>query len=73
MDTRFRGFELGDLGEQNVMRVDNVIGWSNEDKAFTFEVNLKPNKYHQLVLFTGFSSVQGVELEDHLIGFWMGK
>ena len=73
MDTRFRGFELGDLGEQNVMRVENIIGWSNDDKAFTFEVNLEPNKQYQLVLSHGFSSVEGVELEDYLIDFRTGK
>jgi hypothetical protein len=73
MDTRFRGFELGDLGEQNVMRVENVIGWSNDDKAFTFEVRLEPNKHYQLLMSHGFSSMEGVELEDYLIDFWTGK
>lgn len=73
MDTRFRGFELGDLGEQNVMSVKNIIGWSNDDKTFTFEVNLEPNKQYQLVVSHGFSSVEGVELEDYLIDFWTGK
>jgi hypothetical protein len=73
MDTRFRGFELGDLGEQNVMRVENIIGWSNDDKAFTFEVNLEYNKHYQLVLSHSFSSIEGVELEDYLIDFWTGE
>lgn len=73
MDTRFRGFELGELGEEHVVRVQNIVGWSDDEKTFTFEVDLEPNKHYQLVISNGFSGVNGVDLEDYLVEFWTGK
>ena len=73
MDTEHRGFDFGPLGENNVLRVQRVIGFSNDNKTFTFEVELKPNKRYQSLITNRFISTSGVPLKPFLIDFNTAK
>lgn len=73
MDKNTRSFEYGPLGEANVMSIKNVVGFSDDGKSFTFEVELKPNRKYQLIIGTRFVSVDGVPLKPYLIEFETGK
>ncbi len=67
MDDRFRGFELGPLGESNILSVKNFHGFSEDGRSITFDVELQANKQYQLVLSNSFSAVEGHELAPYLI------
>jgi hypothetical protein len=71
MDTesRNRNFEIGPLGESNILRVKNFIGFSADSKSATFEVELKPNQRYQLILGERFRNADGVRLAPYLIDF----
>lgn len=69
MNIEHRGFEFGPLGEQNVLRVQNVIGFSDNGMEFTFEVKLKPNKQYQSLVSNRFQSKNGIPLNPYLIDF----
>ena len=69
MDTRYRNFELGPLGETNLMRVKQFRGFSEDGKSATIEVELKPNRRYQLVIGNGFRSKEGISLKPYLIDF----
>ena len=67
MDKRFRGFEFGPLGEENVLRVTEFIGFSKNGKSITFTVRLQPKKRYQLVLSDRFRTLDGLPLKPYLI------
>lgn len=67
MNKNYRGFDYGPLGESNVLRVENVIGFSEDGKSFTFEVALKPNQKYQSLITNRFRSVDGIPLKAYLI------
>ena len=69
MDKNHRGFDYGPLGESNVLRVKNVIGFSEDGKSFTFEVELKPNQRYQSLVASTFRSIEGNPLKPFLIDF----
>lgn len=73
MDKKSRGFDLGPLGVENVLRVQKVIGFSEDGKSFTFEVKLEPNKQYQSLVTNRFVSTNGVPLQPFLIDFKTGK
>ncbi|OJJ18527.1 hypothetical protein BKI52_23220 [marine bacterium AO1-C] len=73
MDTRFRGFDYGPLGESNVLRVQKWIGFSEDGKSVTFEVSLKPNQVYQVKLSNRFYAEDGTELAPYLIEFKTSK
>ncbi len=62
-----RGFDFGPLGENNVLRVKKVIGFSEDGTSFTFEVALKPNQRYQSLVTNRFLSVDGIRLKSFLI------
>jgi hypothetical protein len=70
MDTRYRNFELGPLGESNLLKIKNVKGFSNNGKAFTFQVELKPASHYQLMVGDGFRNKDGIQLKPYLIDFF---
>jgi hypothetical protein len=47
MNKESSGFDFGPLVEENVLRVQNIVGFSEDGKSFTFEVALEPNKQYQ--------------------------
>jgi hypothetical protein len=71
MDGRFRNFEYGPLGEQNVLRVKSFKGMSADNKSATFEIELIPNQRYQLVVGERFRSTGNnvLALRPYLIDF----
>lgn len=67
MDPGLRGFDFGPLGEEYVLRVQNVIGFSEDRKEFTYEVSLQPGKRYQGLVSNRFASAAGVPLKPYLI------
>ncbi|MBN8642030.1 MAG: Ig-like domain-containing protein [Flavobacteriales bacterium] len=69
MNTETRGFDYGPLGEEYVVRVEKVIGFSEDKKSFTFEVKLQPNRKYQSLVTSNFTSEKGIPLKPFLIEF----
>ena len=69
MNTENRGFDYGPLGEEQVLKVQNVIGFSEDKKSFTFEIKLEPNKHYQSLVTNRFLSESGIPLKAFLIDF----
>lgn len=69
MNKETRGFDYGPLGEDNVLSVQKIIGFSEDGKSFTFEVALAPNKRYQSVITGRFRSKSGIPLIPFLIDF----
>ena len=69
MNKNERGFDFGPLGENNVLRVKKVIGFSDDGKSFTFEVELDPKKRYQSIVSNRFETIDGVNLKPFLIDF----
>ncbi|MDT3402633.1 DUF2268 domain-containing putative Zn-dependent protease [Mucilaginibacter terrae] len=69
MNKRSRNFELGPLGMDNLMRVQRFIGFSDDGKQMTIEVELKPNRRYQLLLGPRFMNKDGVSINPYLIDF----
>ncbi len=67
MDIQFRGFEFGPLGEPHVLRVQNFLGFSEDQKSISFEVTMEANKSYQLVLSPNFRAKDGTRIEPYLI------
>ena len=73
MNKEERGFDFGPLGENNVLRVKKVIGFSDDGKSFTFEVELDPKKRYQSIVSDRFETADGVKLKPFLIDFMTGE
>ena len=69
MDTRYRNFELGPLGENNLLRLKRFIGYSADGKSATFEIELKSNQRYQRIVGLQFRDENGVSLKPYLIDF----
>jgi len=67
MDKRYRNFELGPLGKDNLLKIKHVTGFSDDGKSLTFEVELKPLHHYQLVVGEGFRNTDGIQLKPYLI------
>ncbi|MCZ4244287.1 DUF2268 domain-containing putative Zn-dependent protease [Pedobacter punctiformis] len=67
MDKRFRNFKLGPLGETNVLLIKKFVGFSEDGKSVTFEIELKPNQHYQLIVDDKFRDESGVSLKPYLI------
>lgn len=69
MDDCCRGFDFGDLGQEHSIQIKNIIGWSEDKKSLTLEINeLKPNWIYQLII-KNFRSLNGFRLIDYPIAF----
>jgi hypothetical protein len=75
MNDRYRDFELGPLGMDNLLRVQNFIGFSADKRSMTFEVETIANRHYQLVINSGFRSDETYSrsLKPYLIEFWTGE
>lgn len=69
MDKRYRSFELGPLGKENLLVIKNMPEFADDGSALTFEVELEPNKHYQLVVGEGFRNLKGISLKPYLIDF----
>lgn len=66
MDRINRGFEFGPLGEDHVLRVQEIIGFAPDRKSFSYKVQLEPKKRYQCVVSNRFTS-DGIPLKPYLI------
>lgn len=69
MSPRFRGFDYGPLGEEAAMRIQNVIGWSEDQRTLTVEVELLPDRLHQMTLTSQFRTADGPAIDPYVIEF----
>ena len=69
MDKRFRNFELGPLGEANLLKIKAFKGFSDDGYSASFDVVLKPKNKYQLVIGSGFRNENGIPLKPYLIEF----
>jgi len=69
MDKNYRNFELGPLGETNLLRLKNFIGFSEDGKSASFEIELKPNQRYQILFAEGFRNNKGISLKPYLVDF----
>ena len=68
MDTRFRNFQLGPLGEDHLIRITEFIGFSEDAKSVSFKIQpLEAHKIYQLQVGFGFRNTDGVPLVPYLI------
>lgn len=69
MDTRYYSFGKGPLGVESMARVKRLLGFSEDAKSFSFELELKPNQRHQLLIGSSFRNEAGDRLKPYLIDF----
>jgi len=74
MDTRFRNFQFGPLGEEAVIRIKDFKGFSEDGKSVSFGIEkLEPSKKYQILVGSGFRNIDGVPLIPYLIEFETNK
>lgn len=64
-----RGFDYGPLGENHIYKFKKMIGWSNNNKTLTIEVEIDPNKKYQALITSNFRNKKGISLKPYLIEF----
>lgn len=70
MNQGFRNFKYGPLGEDALMRIKNVVGWSEDGKSLTLEIeDLSPNNQYQITIGSGFRSLKSIPIKEYLIDF----
>jgi hypothetical protein len=70
MNQAFRNFDYGPLGEEAVVRIKGIVGWSNNGKSLTIEIeDLLPNKQYQLTIGSRFRNINSLPLKSYLIDF----
>ena len=69
MNTETRSFDYGPLGEEYIYEFRNIIGWSNDNKTFSFEVSVEPNRKYQFVVGSSFRNKNEIRLRPYLVEF----
>ncbi|MBL7921981.1 MAG: Ig-like domain-containing protein [Bacteroidia bacterium] len=69
MDPNHRGFDYGPLGENFIYKFKQLVGWSNNNKTITIEVEIEPNKQYQALITNRFRNKNGIALKPYLIDF----
>jgi hypothetical protein len=69
MDKAYRNFEFGPLGKENLLVIKKVLGFSEDGRTLSFDVELDVNKHYQLVVGEGFRNLKGASLIPYLIDF----
>ncbi len=72
MDTTFRGFDVGPKGEAFVYEFKRIIGWSEDQKTFSYEVFVKPRQSYQFSITNAFRNKNGIRLKPFLVEFQSG-
>jgi len=67
MNVNARGFDYGPLGEDNVLRIEQVIGFSEDKLSFSYTVKMEPGKRYQVLVTSWFMSETGIPLKPYLI------
>ena len=70
MHKTYRNFQFGPLGEQNSVKFKKNLGFSEDGKSISFEIEpLEPNKHYQLVIGEGFRDKSEIRIKPYLIDF----
>lgn len=72
MNKNYKNFELGPLGETNILRLEFII-FSEDGKAVTFKIKLKSNQRYQIVVGERFRNENGLSLKPYLIDISTAK
>ncbi len=67
LDTLYRGFSYGPLGEEHVLFISNWLGFVAGDSAFRMVIDTTFSKPQQLIVNSTFRNRNGVELVSKLI------
>jgi hypothetical protein len=69
MNPETRSFDFGPLGEEYIYEFRKIIGWSNDNKTFSFEVYVEPNRTYQFVVGSSFRNTEEIRLKPYLVEF----
>lgn len=69
MDDGYRSFGLGPLGEKSIFKLKRVIGYSDDRRSLTLEIELEPGRHYQKTVNAYFRSKEGISLKPFLIDF----
>lgn len=69
MDNRSRNFQYGPKGEDTVLRIQDVLGFSEDGTSISLSIKMEPNQHYQIVVGEGFRTKAGVPLRPYLIDF----
>jgi len=70
MTKQFRNFEYGPLGEDALVSIKNVLGWSDDGKELIIEIEtLTPNRKYQITVGSGFRNLKSIPLKEYLVDF----
>jgi hypothetical protein len=61
--------DFGPLGETAFPKMSPERTWSKDNKSWTFEVELHPNKEYQILISNNFRKENGIRLKPYLISF----
>jgi hypothetical protein len=67
MNKETRGLGFGPLGEKFFLPIKNFVGFSEDGKSATFNIELKPNQQYQLIVNQEFTTENGVPSHPFLI------
>ena len=67
MNTEIKNLRLGPLGEEHLLTITDLIGWSEDGRKITYEIELKSHLQQQLLVTDIFRSEQGYLLKPYLI------
>lgn len=67
MDASRRNFDYGPLGENNVLAIQKLVGFSADGRSITFEVTVEAGRHYQLTVADGFTDLQGYSLKPYVI------
>lgn len=67
MNTERRGFDYGPMGEEHVLSVAEIIGFSDDAMSFSFRVQLDSKQHYQSTLTPNFTSLAGYPLKPYVI------
>lgn len=67
MHPQMVGFDYGPLGEEHVLRINEVLGYSEDGKTIRLSIELQPSQELQVKLTQRFSDQDGYPLQPHLI------
>jgi len=73
MDTRYRNFQYGPLGEKAVLGVQEVIGFSEDGRSISLSIAMEAGQRYQLIVGEGFRTKAGIPLQPYLIDFRTAK
>ena len=70
MDSRFRSFEYGPLGEDHSLQITGNLTFSKDGTSVSFDIApLQPGKQYELTIGERFASEKGYSLKPYLIEF----